>query len=215
MALSIPIYQTPARLYNMATIWRLIHQEGQVEMRIRRFTITTLLAAILLLPATATWAAYDAFLKIDGIPGESTDSKHKDWIEILSFSHGLSQPSGGKDETHKLPQIEGQEGKGSFGIRKALDKASPKLFEACASGRRLTAQVELVTRTPDRATYMIYKLSDVIVSSYKISRSGAQTRPMEEVSFNYGRVEWKCTPRRPDTVPKGNLSGGPVAPADR
>jgi len=30
-----------------------------------------------------TGGAYDAFLKIDGIPGESTDDKHKDWIEIL------------------------------------------------------------------------------------------------------------------------------------
>ncbi|WP_353327541.1 type VI secretion system tube protein Hcp, partial [Chitiniphilus shinanonensis] len=26
--------------------------------------------------------AFDAFIKIDGIPGESTDDKHKDWIEI-------------------------------------------------------------------------------------------------------------------------------------
>ncbi len=39
--------------------------------------------------------AFDAFLKIDGIPGESTDDKHKDWIEILSFSHGLSQAATG------------------------------------------------------------------------------------------------------------------------
>ena len=29
--------------------------------------------------------AFDGFIKIDGIPGESTDDKHKDWIEILSF----------------------------------------------------------------------------------------------------------------------------------
>jgi type VI secretion system secreted protein Hcp len=33
--------------------------------------------------------AFDAFLKIDGIPSESTDDKHRDWIEILSFSHNL------------------------------------------------------------------------------------------------------------------------------
>ena len=37
--------------------------------------------------------AFDAFLKIDGIPGESGDEKHKDWIEILSFAHGLEQPA--------------------------------------------------------------------------------------------------------------------------
>jgi type VI secretion system secreted protein Hcp len=37
----------------------------------------------------------DAFLEIDGIKGESTDDKHKDWIEILSYSHGVSQSGAG------------------------------------------------------------------------------------------------------------------------
>ena len=37
-----------------------------------------------------TGGAYDAFLKIDGIAGESTDDKHKDWIEILSFNHSTT-----------------------------------------------------------------------------------------------------------------------------
>ncbi len=29
--------------------------------------------------------AYDSFLKIDGIRGESADSNHKDWIEVLGY----------------------------------------------------------------------------------------------------------------------------------
>lgn len=37
--------------------------------------------------------AFDAFLKIDGIPGESTDDKHKEWIEIASYRQGVSQPA--------------------------------------------------------------------------------------------------------------------------
>nr|NIS53628.1 type VI secretion system tube protein Hcp [Phycisphaerae bacterium]NIU11189.1 type VI secretion system tube protein Hcp [Phycisphaerae bacterium]NIU59045.1 Hcp1 family type VI secretion system effector [Phycisphaerae bacterium]NIW95363.1 Hcp1 family type VI secretion system effector [Phycisphaerae bacterium] len=37
----------------------------------------------------------DVFLQIEGIPGESTDEKHKDWIEILSYSHGVSQSGAG------------------------------------------------------------------------------------------------------------------------
>ena len=39
--------------------------------------------------------AFDAFIKIDGIPGESTDDKHKDWMEISTFSWGASQPASG------------------------------------------------------------------------------------------------------------------------
>ena len=30
-----------------------------------------------------TGGAVDSYLKIEGVPGESTDGKHKDWIEIL------------------------------------------------------------------------------------------------------------------------------------
>ena len=39
--------------------------------------------------------AVDMFLKIDGIPGESTDDRHKDEIDILSYAWGESQPGTG------------------------------------------------------------------------------------------------------------------------
>ena len=41
--------------------------------------------------------AFDAFLKLSTIPGESGDDKHKEWIEILSYSTGVSQPASGRD----------------------------------------------------------------------------------------------------------------------
>ena len=43
--------------------------------------------------------AFDAFIKIDGVPGESTDDKHKDWIEILSYNLGMDQPSSATDSS--------------------------------------------------------------------------------------------------------------------
>lgn len=36
--------------------------------------------------------ALDMFLKIDGIPGESTDARHRDEIDVLSYNWGESQP---------------------------------------------------------------------------------------------------------------------------
>ena len=33
----------------------------------------------------------DAFIKIEGCPGESTDDKHRDWIELVSYSHNKEQ----------------------------------------------------------------------------------------------------------------------------
>lgn len=35
--------------------------------------------------------AFDAFIKIDGIDGESTDEKHTNWIEALDFGTGVRQ----------------------------------------------------------------------------------------------------------------------------
>jgi len=39
--------------------------------------------------------AFDAFLKIEGVSAESTDVTQKDWIEVLSYSWGVSQPASG------------------------------------------------------------------------------------------------------------------------
>ena len=95
--------------------------------------------------------AFDAFLKIDGIPGESTDDKHKDWIEVLSFSHGVSQRASGSASTAGGATAERADF-ADFSIVKALDKASPKIFEASATGKHLKAvTVELFGR-PFRAS---------------------------------------------------------------
>ena len=44
---------------------------------------------------TESIGAGGCFLKIEGVPGESTDEGHADWIEVMSFSHGVSQTAGG------------------------------------------------------------------------------------------------------------------------
>ena len=69
--------------------------------------------------------ATDAFLKIDGIDGESTDKKHKNWIEILSYSHGMSQPSSIASGTGGLTAE--RVSMSDFSVMKVLDKASPTL----------------------------------------------------------------------------------------
>jgi len=139
--------------------------------------------------------AFDAFLKIDGIPGESTDDKHKDWIEVLSYSHGISQPSGGSRSTGGAA-TSGRADHQDFSIVKVLDKASPKLDLSCCNGKHIkTVTLELCRATEDKQKYMEYKISDVIVSSVRPggSAQGGETLPLEEVSFNYGKIEWTYT----------------------
>jgi type VI secretion system secreted protein Hcp len=138
---------------------------------------------------------FDAFLKIATIPGESTDEKHADWIEILSFSHGLSQPAGGSRST--AGSGTGQRGDHQdFTVVKFLDKASPKLALACCKGEHIAdVTLALHRATGDKQKYMEYKMSDVIVSSVSPGGSSKQddALPLETVSFNYGKIEWTYT----------------------
>ncbi len=139
--------------------------------------------------------AFDTFLKIGTIPGESTDDKHKDWIEVLSFSHGVSQPATGSVSSGGARSAERCD-HSDFSIVKSLDKASPKLNLACCNGEHIKeVTVELCRATQDKARYMQYKMEDVIVTSVRPggSAQGGETLPLEEVSFNYAKISWVYT----------------------
>src|SRR5688572_2076064 len=63
-----------------------------------------LLAGALAAAAVAPAAAADVFLKLDGIDGESTDSKHKGEIELISYAQSFTNSasiSGGGGSTGK------------------------------------------------------------------------------------------------------------------
>jgi type VI secretion system secreted protein Hcp len=155
--------------------------------------------------------AFDAFLNVDGIPGESTDDAHADWIEILSYSTGVSQTASGSASSGGGASSERADFQ-DFSIVKALDKASPKLSVACADGTHISEVVlELCRAGGDKVKYMEYKLSDCIVSSHRPggSSQGGETLPLEEVSFNYGKIEWTYTQQqRTDGSGGGNVAGG-------
>jgi type VI secretion system secreted protein Hcp len=154
--------------------------------------------------------AFDAFLKIDGIDGESEDDKHKDWIEILSFSSGVSQPSSGSRSSGGAASAERCNHQ-NFSIVHTLDKASPKLAVSCCKGSHIKeVKVELCRNTGDKQKYMEYKMSDVIVADVRPggSSQGGEALPLEEVSFNYGKIEWTYTATDHKTgKPKGDVKG--------
>jgi type VI secretion system secreted protein Hcp len=130
----------------------------------------------------------DAFLKIEGIDGESSDSKHKDWIEVLSYGWGVSQPTSAASTAGSATSA-----RASFGdlsITKVLDKSSPKLFLACASGEHLKKVTLELCRAAgdDKAKYMEYLLEEVVVSNVSIGGSGNDL-PVESITFNYGSIK--------------------------
>jgi len=151
---------------------------------------------------------FDAYLKIDGVPGESTAEGFKEQIEVLSFSHGVTQPSSASASTSggaTAGRCEHQD----FTIVKELDKASPQLAMLCCKG----THIKEVTLTLVRAggekpvPFMEYKLSMVIISAYSPSGS-KEGLPVESVSFNYGKIEWTYTQqKRADGSGGGKTNG--------
>jgi type VI secretion system secreted protein Hcp len=140
-------------------------------------------------------AAVDYFLKIDGIPGESRDSQHKGEIELESFSWGATS-SGACEGGGGAGMVQIQD----FHFVKRLDKASPKLFLACAAGQHVKTAV-VTGRHAGRQSqdFLVYRLSGVQVSSYQIGAlSHAAGEPSDQISLNFGRVEIEYRPQKPD-----------------
>lgn len=155
--------------------------------------------------------AFDAFLKIDGIPGESTDDKHKDWIEILSFNHGMAQPSSATDSSAGGGTTE-RVNMSDYSVVKHLDKASPKLAEFCCTGKHIaTVSVELCRAGGDKLKYMEVKMENVVISGVQPggASGGSDNLPTENISFNFAKIKWTYTQqKRADGTGGGNVTGG-------
>lgn len=136
---------------------------------------------------------FEAFLKIEGIDGESTDDAHKDWIEILSYNHGITQP---RDPHSGGGRSAGRSVHEDFSITKRLDEASPKLVLACCNGEHIPKMaLELCQSGGDRQKFMEYELEDVIVAAVRPvgAANGQEGRPTEEIAFRYGKIKFVYT----------------------
>ena len=77
---------------------------GEVDQILERLRAAKALVVVALLVSAPAFAASDIFAKIGDIKGESQDSKHKDWIEVSSFSWGMNnvQTNNGKVHNHQI-----------------------------------------------------------------------------------------------------------------
>ena len=137
------------------------------------------------------------FIKIEGIKGESTDDKHKDEIDVLSWSWGLEQSGA----IHPGPGGGGGAGKVSvhgLSITKRTDAATPKLMLTCANGRRIKEAL-LTVRKPggNQLEFVRIKMNDVLVSSVSDSVSGDDSIT-ENVALNFSKVEVDYVRQKPD-----------------
>jgi type VI secretion system secreted protein Hcp len=148
--------------------------------------------------------AVDYFLQIVGIEGESRDAKHKGWLDVASWSWG---------ESHPEPPVHG----GGGGAGKAqfqdfhfvirVNKASPQLFLACASGKHIK-EAKLAARKAGKGQqeYLTWTFSDILVSNFQVSASSEV--PTESVSLNYAKVKLEYRPQKADGSLDAPISAG-------
>ena len=149
--------------------------------------------------------AFDAFIKIDGIEGESTDEKHAGWIEVTSYNTGLSQTVSSTASSAGGASAERADFQ-DFSITKQIDKASPKLAVACADGTHISSiVVELCRSGTDKVKFMEYKMTNCIISGTSITGGGEF--PTENVTIDFGKIEWSYTQQKR----KGGGAAGNVA----
>jgi type VI secretion system secreted protein Hcp len=153
--------------------------------------------------------AVDYFLKIDSIKGESTDDKHKDQIELVSWSWGETQ-SGGGQVSARGGLSGGRVSMQDFSFMMSTSKASPPLMLACATGEHFKdATLECCHATKDKTLFLKIKMSDCMVTSYQTGGSSGAEIPTEQVSLNFGKIEFEYTPTDTSTgKPGGAVKAG-------
>lgn len=144
------------------------------------------------LNAPASAPASAGYIKIGDIKGESQDSEHKEWINLLSVSHGITRPmSAGISGSTR------QRGSATFGdvvVVKELDKSSPKLQEALATGQ-VFGELELDLVSPSSGgrpsePYLKWELKNVQITGYRLSGAvSGNDRPTETISLNFEEIK--------------------------
>ena len=151
---------------------------------------------------------FDAFIKFDGIEGESTDSRHAGWIEIINFDLDVGQrvsrtaSSAGGATAERVDFSE-------LSFSKLLDKATPKLALACAAGTHFDKIViEICRAGGGKVRFMAYTLFNCMVSKMTTSSADGEF-PVDDVSVNFGRILWCYTQQgRTGGAAVGNIAAG-------
>lgn len=156
--------------------------------------------------------AVDMFLKIEGVDGEAIATAHQGWIEIQSWSWGVSQMGSG-----------GAGGLGAFGrltghvtLIKRIDKASPLLFKRCSDGTVIPLATIELARLGGGPTYLKYELKEVLVSSITHGDVDGDGLPDETITLDFTGTKLTYTQLDASGKPVGQTSAeGASVPAIR
>ena len=155
---------------------------------------------VLMLGTMPLYAAVDAFIWFDGVAGESTDAKHRDWIELESFSAGPSLQAATAGGAAKLAQFH------DFTFTRKYDASSPNLMKLSTSGKHFpTVTISCRKAGGDPHEYLDFKLENVMVFELPdgCGRDWRRKRPPARAPV----------PTAPRSVPTGSRSRFPRSPS--
>jgi len=139
----------------------------------------------------------DYFLKIEGVDGESQDRKYNGWIQLQAWQ--WAQENSGR-LAHGSGGGAGKVNMSDFEFRMASNKASPKLFQLCATGEHIK-QAQLVCRKAGsgQQDFMTITFKQCLVSSYRVvgnmplgigaAAGNDMVLPTEMLSLNFAQIE--------------------------
>ena len=149
--------------------------------------------------------AVDIFLDIEGIKGESKDHKHKDTIDVLSWSWGMSQSG--------TAHMGGGAGAGKVSVQDInfthyLDKSSPTLMLHCWNGKHIKKAKLIIRKAGEKPLeYLTVEMEDILVSHVSTGGSHGEDRLTENVTLNFAKFKAEYQEQKQDG------SGGPKTEA--
>jgi type VI secretion system secreted protein Hcp len=146
--------------------------------------------------------AIDIFAKIGDIKGESRDARHKDEIEVLSWSWGVSHPG---SVTHGGGGGAGKATFQDFNFTHHIDKASPLLMKSCATGAHIP-EATITVRKAGRGQqdYLILRMTDVLITGVALGVASDEPSGAENVTLQTAKVDLEYKAQKPD----GSLDAG-------
>ena len=132
--------------------------------------------------------AVDMFLEIEGVKGEARDKVHKEKIDILAWSWGVSNSG--------TMHMGGGGGSGKANVQdlsvtKYIDKSTPDLMLAACNGKHFPKAVLTVRKAGENPLeYVVVTLSDVLITSVSTGGSGGEDRLTENVTLNFAKVKF-------------------------
>jgi type VI secretion system secreted protein Hcp len=135
------------------------------------------------------------FLKLDGIKGESQDSKHKGEIEILGWDWAITQQTvvgaGGGAGAGKVQVSD-------LKVSKKVDASSPNLIVSCCGGKHFSSATLTVRKAGGaQQDYLKLNLEEVFITSV-IPGGVSNDVPTETLSLNFGKFKYAYSPQKPD-----------------